>query len=127
MRYENEKPHPPQYYSVELFIDGFELAYQFKIWDMDSQSMNIIIKEDSAILNRIRPGNHFTSKYYSENRAYPMVELNTKISHITRAVEGKFKGYYIVGLSIDNPVELPQNVHDFNLPISSSTSSAPSA
>ena len=127
MRYENETPQHPLYYSVELYIDGLELAYQFKIWDMDSHAMSIIIKEDSAILNRLRPGHRFTSKYYSENRAYPLVELNTKISHITRVMEGKFKGYYIVGLSIDNPAELSPNVHDFNLPISSSTSSAPSA
>jgi hypothetical protein len=97
----------PLFHSVELSIDGLEFSYHFKIWDINSNAMNIIIKEDSAIISRLKPGNRFNSKYYSDNGSYPMVELDTKISHITKAVDGKFKGHYIVGLIIDkNPEEI---------------------
>jgi len=112
----NQKPHninlkpqiqSPLFHSVELSIDGLEFSYHFKIWDINSNAMNIIIKEDSAIINRLKPGNRFNSKYYSDNGSYPMVELNTEISHITKAEDGKFKGHYIVGLTIEkNPDEI---------------------
>jgi hypothetical protein len=106
----NQKPYDhdpnsdiqsPLFHSVELLIDGLEFSYHFKIWDINANAMNIIIKEDSAIINRLKPGNRFNSKYYSDNGSYPMVELNTEISHITKAEEGRFKGHYIVGLTID--------------------------
>lgn len=112
----NQKPYDPDlnsdiqsplFHSVELLIDGLEFSYHFKIWDINSNAMNIIIKEDSAIINRLKPGNRFNSKYYSDNGSYPMVELNTEISHVTKAEEGRFKGHYIVGLTIDgNPDEI---------------------
>ena len=95
----------PLFHSVELSIDGLEFSYHFKIWDISSNAMNIIIKEDSAIINRLKPGNRFNSKYYSDNGSYPMVELNTEISHVTKAEEGKFKGHYIVGLTIEKNLD----------------------
>ena len=77
--------------------------------------MNIIIKEDSAIINRLKPGNRFNSKYYSDSGSYPMVELNTEISHVTKAEEGKFKGHYIVGLIIEkNQAERLEPVGTFH-------------
>ncbi len=97
----NSQIQSPLFHSVELSIDGLEFSYQFKIWDINSNAMNIIIKEDSEIINRLKPGNRFNSKYYSDDGSYPMVELNTEISHITKAEEGKFKGHYIVGLIIE--------------------------
>jgi hypothetical protein len=103
----DQQIQPPPFHSVELFIDGLEFTYQFKIWSIDSDTMNILIKEDSAIINRLKTGNRFNSKFYTDDRSYPMVELNTEISHITKAEEGRFKGHYIVGLSVENnPVEI---------------------
>lgn len=91
----------PPFHSVELFVDGLEITYQFKIWNIDTDVMNIVIKEDSAIITRLKTGNRFNSKYYSDDTSYPMVILNTEISHITKVDEGKFKGHYIVGLSVE--------------------------
>ena len=120
----NQKPYDtnlqsqirsPLFHSVELLIDGLEFAYHFKIWDINSNVMNIIIKEDSAIINRLKPGNRFNSKYYSDNGSYPMVELDTEISHITKAEDGKFKGHYIVGLTIEqNQVQCLESVEAFH-------------
>ena len=98
---------PPHYHSVEFSINGLEFVYQFKLWNKDSDSMHILIKEDSNILNKIEVGNRFYIKYYSDNVAYPVAQLKTEISHITKDEEGRFKGHYIVGLSVaDNQEEV---------------------
>jgi hypothetical protein len=91
---------PPQFHSIEFSIDGLEFAYQFKLWNIDSDAMNIIIKEDSALINRIQTGYRFNSKYYSDDVSCPIAQLDTEVSRIIKAEEGKFKGHYIVGLSI---------------------------
>jgi len=41
-----------QYYSVEFFING--TSYQFKLWNIISMPMCILIKEDSDILPWLR-------------------------------------------------------------------------
>ncbi len=95
-----------KFHSVEFSIEGLEFTYQFKLWNMDSDSMHIIIKEDSNILTRLKAGNKLNIKYYSDNEPYPVTQMNTEISHVTKAEEGRFRGHYIVGLSIeDHPQE----------------------
>jgi hypothetical protein len=93
---------PPQFHSIEFSVDGLEFAYQFKLWNIDSNALNIVIKEDSDLINKIQTGHRFNSKYYADNMAYPIAQLDTEVSRITKAENGKFKGHYIVGLSIAN-------------------------
>jgi hypothetical protein len=102
-----EKPGQlPRFHSVEFSIDGLEFAYQFKLWNMDSDSMHIIIKEGSDILNRLKTGNKLNIKYYSDNVSYPVTQLSTEISYVTKAGDGRFRGHYIVGLSVaEHPQE----------------------
>jgi hypothetical protein len=92
----------PPFHSVEFSIDGLDFAYQFKLWNIDSGAMHIIIKEDSALINKIQTGYRFSSKYYSDNETYPVAQLDTEVSRVIKAEDGKFKGHYIVGLSIAN-------------------------
>ena len=44
---------PEQYYAVEFSIEGLELPYQFKIWNMASKSMCVLVKEGSDIISRL--------------------------------------------------------------------------
>ncbi len=39
-----------QYYSVEIPISELGVVYQFKIWNTESTSMFVLVKEDSGIL-----------------------------------------------------------------------------
>ena len=39
-------------------------------------------------------------KYYTMDSLCPTRDLHTDIKHITKEDQGKFKGHYIVGLSI---------------------------
>jgi len=89
-----------QYYSVQLSINGLEFDYQFKIWDISSQGMCILIKKDSNVLNHLNIGAVMDMKYSPIEVSNPPEVLKTKIMHITKDSKGRFKEYYMVGLSI---------------------------
>lgn len=89
-----------QYHSVEMSFKSMENLYQFKIWDISSKGMCILVKETSHILNYIRVGETLDMKYYTRDPAKPPRSLRTEIRHITKDDQGRFKGHYLVGLSI---------------------------
>jgi hypothetical protein len=89
-----------QYYSVEFSINGLTMSYQFKIWNMASQSMCVLVREDSEILPRIKVGDILDMRYYTGSSSSPSEDLKTEIRHITKDDDGRFKGHYLVGLSI---------------------------
>ena len=93
-----------QYHSVEFSIDGLEFSYQFRIRNMASMSMCVLVKEDSDILPRLKVGETLNMKYYSTGSVYPPEYLETAIRHITKDDQGRFKGHFLVGLEIlDRP------------------------
>jgi hypothetical protein len=91
-----------QYYSVEFSINGLNLSYQFKIWNMASQSMCVLVREDSEILPWIKVGDILDMRYYRGSSLSPSEDLKTEIRHITKDENGRFRGHYLVGLSIIN-------------------------
>jgi hypothetical protein len=89
-----------QYYSVEFSIHGLNLPYQFKIWNMASQSMCVLVREDSELLSRIKVGDILAMRYHTGSISCPWEELRTEIRHITKDEDGRFRGHYLVGLTI---------------------------
>ena len=89
-----------QYYSVEIPVIELGVIYQFKIWQTQSMTMSILVKEDSAILPRIKVGDRLNMKYYSVDLTYPYQNLDTEIRDITRQERGRLKGHYLVNLAI---------------------------
>ena len=89
-----------RYCSVEFSIRNLDFSYQFKIWDVDSNSIHIVIKDDSDILNWLKVGSRLESKFYSNENSTSVNELETEISNIMKADEGRFKGHYLVKLSV---------------------------
>ena len=89
-----------QYYSVEFSIGNEAFLYQFKIWDMSSKGMCLLIKEDSAVLKHLKVDDIINMKYHKIDSPKPGEYLKTKIRHITKDDEGRFKGHYKVGLLI---------------------------
>ena len=59
-----EKGNGDHYHSVEFSIKGIELTYQFKIWNTTNMSMCVLVKEDSAILPRLKVGDTLDMKFY---------------------------------------------------------------
>lgn len=89
-----------QYYSVEISIDRLEVIYQFRIWDIESTTMFILVKENSDILPWLKVGDKVNMKYYSTDLLYPFQYLDTEIQNIIKQDQGRLKGHYLVGLEI---------------------------
>jgi len=89
-----------RYYSVEFSLPECAFVYQFKIWDMSSKGMGVLVKEDSDLLNHVKVGDVLKLKYYTTEASKPIEFLKTEIKHITKDEGGRFKGVYLVGLSI---------------------------
>ena len=89
-----------RYYSVEFSLRGCAFVYQFKIWDISSKGMCVLVKEGSDLLNHLKVGDVVNLRYYPADSSQPNELLETEIKHITKDEQGRFKGVYLVGLSI---------------------------
>jgi len=89
-----------KYYTVEFLINDVKLVYRFKIWDISSKGICLLVKEDSDILNYLKVGDRLNLKYHTSNSSKPIEYLNTAIRHISKDGKGRFKGYCVVGVLI---------------------------
>jgi len=98
-----------QYHCVEFQIFSLGSFYQFKIWDISNKGMCILVKEDSAVMNHIKVDDVIEMKYYPKESSASIEGLKTQIRHITKSEHGRFKGHYLVGLSVLDkyPIETP--------------------
>ena len=90
---------PDQYYSVKFIQRGLGVAYQFKIWNISTKGMCILVRHVSNVMNHLKVGNILDMEYYADNGKGPVDQGNTQIKHITKNEQGRFKGHYLVGLS----------------------------
>jgi hypothetical protein len=91
-----------RFYSVEFGVDGIESPYQFKLWNGYSGVNFLLVKESSGIAGRLHIGDIFNVKHHSIDSNSPSEFIDTEITDITREDEGRFKGYYLVELSLLN-------------------------
>ena len=94
--------NPEQYHSVEFSIKGLELPYQVRIWDNASESMSILVREDSNVIKHLKVGDTLDTKYYSSDSIYPSENMRTLIRHITKNNKGRLRGHYLIELRIVN-------------------------
>lgn len=96
----DERKPPNKYYSVQFSVKGLGYFYQFKIWNVSSKGMCILVGEDSTVINHLNVGDVIKMQYYLSESIGSTEEFETEIRHITKNEQGKFKGHYLVGLSI---------------------------
>ncbi len=89
-----------KYYSVEFSLPDLDFSYQFKIWNMSSKGVCVVVKEDSDLLNHVKVGQILDLKYSTTDASHPVENQKTEIKHISKDEEGRFKGLYLIGLSI---------------------------
>ena len=103
-RIPEEIPQPGNYIdhysSVEISNGSIDLSYHFKLWNIASASMCILVKEDSKILPQLKEGNTFNMKYYADDPLCPAEYRETAIQNIYKDDHGRFKGHYLVYLKI---------------------------
>lgn len=98
------------YYSVEIPLEGLECLHQFKIWNMDQGTLGVVVRQESELLTYLRVGDTIEMKYYILNPACPPKFLPTKIRHIKKEDQGRFKGHVVIGLDILEK-QSEKNVH----------------
>jgi hypothetical protein len=89
-----------RYYSVEFQLKDTGNVYQFKLRDISSKGLGILVNKDSAVLEHLKVGDTLDMKYIPPESAGSSESLKTKIAHITQKDEEPFKGHFIIGLSI---------------------------
>jgi len=90
---------PKQYHSVQFTKQGLNIIYQFKIWNISTKGMCILVREDSHVMSHLKVGDILDMKYYLEEGKRPVDQSKTEIIHITKGKPGQFEGHYLVGLS----------------------------
>ena len=94
------------FYSVELAIEGAYTRYQFKLRNISTKGLCIVVREDSAVLENLRVGNVFEVKLYQDSDPRAVRNASAQIRHVTRQTEGRYEGHCLVGLVLDASLEL---------------------
>jgi len=102
-RRSEERTLVDRFFSVEFSKTGLDAIYQFKIWNISSKGICILVKEDSVLMGHLKVGDVLEMKYYPSDESGPVQQSRTEITHITRDAEGRFKGHFLVGLAIRKP------------------------
>jgi hypothetical protein len=89
-----------KYFRVEFSKSGLTHFYNFKLRDISSKGMCILVKEGSDVLKSLKAGDILDMKYYTEEQSSQPNQLKTKIKYITKDHQERFKGHCLVGLSI---------------------------
>jgi len=89
-----------QYSSVEISNKRISFAYHFKLWNIASTPLCILVKEDSKILPQLKEGDTLNMKYYASDSLCHAEYRETAIRHISKDDDGRFKGHYLVHLEI---------------------------
>ncbi len=87
-----------QFYSVEFAVDKPHPLYQFKIWNAESESMFLVVKENSAVLSKLKVGSVYNMKYYSTDTHCPTKNIDTRIKDISSNEYGRFEGHHKIEL-----------------------------
>jgi len=94
--YPRENLH--QYYSIEVWIDGLDVPYQFKIWQIISGCAWVLAKKDSNIIPLLKVGDILNIKCYPANQLSPPEWFETTIRCVSMNDKGRFKGHCLIGL-----------------------------
>jgi hypothetical protein len=99
-RRSGQRKPPDKYYSVQFSLKNLASIYQFKIWNVSSNGLCILVNEDSDVLNYMEVGDVIDMKYYVSEQPGTTEDFRTEIRHITKHEKGRFKGHSFVGLLI---------------------------
>ncbi len=88
-----------RYNSVEFSLDNLVPSYVFKVRDLSSSGLGVLVKENSQVLAHIKVGDILSLKYHGSGEETTVDHYKTEIRHITED-DKRFPGHRLVGLSI---------------------------
>ena len=89
-----------RYSSVEISISKVEPAYMFRIRNIPSSGVGILVKEDSAILRHLRVGDTLNLKYNPFEASDVPEYLKTEIRYITEYDQTRPNKHYLVNFAV---------------------------
>jgi hypothetical protein len=89
-----------KYLSVEFITSDFIPAHLFIIYNVAPTGIGIIAKEGSAALKSLKAGRIMEAKFTLSEVRGEFENCKVEIRHITKDDRGRFKGHYLIGLSI---------------------------
>ncbi len=89
-----------KYHCVEVQTIKTLVTYQFKIWNISSKGMCLLVGSRSKFLSSVEIGEIVEVKYYPLDLSWPPDVKRTEIRHITKADPERFKDHCFVGLMI---------------------------
>lgn len=91
-------------FRIEIKFVG-EPIYQFRLINVTNKGASILIKDDSAFLNRIEVGQIFDVTFISPKDSNPSGIYKIDVKHISKLHKQFFKGHRLVGISILDKLE----------------------
>jgi len=89
-----------KYYSVQFSLKQKVPIYQFKLKDISSDGLCIIVQEKSKILKQIKENDILEMTFCAADAPESTSQYKTKIIHITPDKSGRYKNHFLVGFSI---------------------------
>ena len=89
-----------RFYSVEFLIKETGEVYQFKLRDISTQGLGILVLEDSRVLQYIKLGDTLDVQYNPPRSSDPTTILKTRIRHIAKKEQGAPSGHFVIGLEV---------------------------
>jgi len=94
-------------YRVEIKLIG-EPIYQFRVTDVSLDGAGLLVKEDSDFLKLIGIDQIVEADFISPDGTDPNGKYHAEIRHITKPGKGKNEGHCLLGLSILEKIEHPE-------------------
>ena len=91
---------PERFYSVDFLLKATGNVHQFKLRDLSSQGLGILVKTDSEVLQYLKVDQELEMKYNPPRGAGPAEIFKTRIRHITLKAQGVPDGHFVIGLEI---------------------------
>jgi hypothetical protein len=87
-----------KYYSVQFSLNKMDPTYLFKLRDISSNGLCILVKRDSTVFRRLNEGDIFDMEYNPTESSGPTKLLKTQIT--SKNCYDRFKGHSLVELTI---------------------------
>ena len=89
-----------RYSSVEIAINNTGPAYMFRIRNIPSEGVGILVKEDSAVLKHLRVGDQLQLKYNRFQASDLPEYLKTEIKNIAKYDQIRLNKHYLVNFAV---------------------------
>lgn len=98
-----------KFYSIEFSLKDLLYSYRFRIRAISRDCIEVLIREDSELMEYIHEGDIVDIKFYSQRISYEPTIMKCELKRIIKESSGRFKGHcrlYICILGSSNSADL---------------------